>query len=63
MDIRIIFNDESCGMNGHTHRAKNVTLLCDYGCDLIIVENIDGSFERYENIDPRGIIRIEDVSK
>ncbi len=63
MDIRLIMNERDGGIDGHMHHAKNVTLLCDYGCDRIIVENTDGSFEEYDVDISRGIIRIEDISK
>lgn len=63
MDIRLIVNEQDGGLFGYKHHAKNVTLLCDYGCDQIIVENIDGSFEKYDVDSSRGIIRIEDISE
>lgn len=64
MDIRIIFNEKDGYMiDGHLHHAKNVTLLCDCGCDKIIVENVDGSFEHYDLGVENRMIRIEDMDK
>lgn len=63
MDIRIIFNEKDGCLNGHLHHAKNVTLLCDCGVSKIIVENVDGSFERYDLDVIDGMIRIEDMNK
>lgn len=62
MDIRVIFNDRCDGsIYPHLHHAKNVTLVCDQkcGCNRVIIENIDGSFEYYDTL--VGMIRIEDI--
>ena len=61
MDIRIIFNEKDGFIDGHLHHAKSITLLCDCGCDKILIENTDGSFESYDvDIDNR-IVRIEEI--
>jgi hypothetical protein len=60
MDIKIIFNEVDVGLVPHMVHAKNVTFLCDYGVDKIIVEDTDGYFHEWEVEPSTQMIRIED---